>query len=63
MLTKEPRKQETMTDPRIPIMKQPVDEPVIGRAAASVGRALRHPVDEPLWGTDARIIGSILRRP
>lgn len=57
METKEPRNEETMTDPRIPIMKQLVDDP------ESVARALRHPVDEPLWGTDARILGALLRRP
>ena len=51
-----------MTDPRIPIAEQPVDEPLFGPVAESVARALRHPVDEPLWGTDARILGSLLRR-
>lgn len=51
-----------MTDPRIPIEQQPVDEPLLGRAAASVARALKHPVDEPLWGTDARILRALLRR-
>lgn len=52
-----------MTDPRIPAVKQPVDEPLFGEAARAVAQALRHPVDEPLWGTDARIIGALLRRP
>lgn len=52
-----------MTDPRTPLAKQPVDEPLSGEAARDIARALRHPVDEPLWGTDARILGALLRRP
>lgn len=60
METKEPRNEETMTDPRIPIARQPVDEPLLGQAARALAQAFRHPVDEPLWGTDARILGVLL---
>lgn len=49
-----------MTDPRIPIARQPVDEPLFGQAARALAQALRHPEDEPLWGTDARILGELL---
>lgn len=51
-----------MDDPRIPLMKQPVDEPLIGKTSEAIGRALTHPVDEPLWGEDARIVGALLNR-
>lgn len=57
MKTKE---RGTMTDPRTLLM-QPVDEPLWGRAAEAVGKALRgRPVDEPLWGAEARRIGAAL---
>jgi hypothetical protein len=51
-----------MNDPRILLMRQPVDQPLVGEAAEAVGRALTHPVDEPLWGVSAQIVGALLRR-
>lgn len=49
-----------MLDPRTLLM-QPVDEPLYGRAAEAVAKALRtRPVDEPLWGAEARRVGEAL---
>lgn len=49
-----------MDDPRILLMRQPVNQPLTGNASRALGRVLRHPVDEPLWGSTARITGALL---